>query len=84
MSSNQPRTAAEHASPEPGTEDPATPDPGQQNGYRAQDSCHRSRFGGRRVTAINGNQKVANVTEIGRGMGVEVTERDHDEEQGTE
>ena len=29
--------------------------------------------------AINGNQKVARVRENGRGMGVEVTERDHDE-----
>lgn len=29
--------------------------------------------------AINGNQKVARVTESGRGMGVDVTERDHDE-----
>ena len=29
--------------------------------------------------AINGNQKVARVIESGRGMGVEVTERDHDE-----
>ena len=28
---------------------------------------------------ISGNQKVARVTESGRGMGVEVTERDHDE-----
>ena len=28
--------------------------------------------------AINGNRKAANGTEIGRGMGVEVTERDDD------
>ena len=30
---------------------------------------------------VNGNQKVANVTEIRRGMGVEVTERDRDEDR---
>ena len=31
------------------------------------------------VTAINGNQKAANVTKIRCRMGVEVTERDRDE-----
>ena len=30
--------------------------------------------------AINGNRQAANVTEIGRGMGVEVTQRDDDED----
>ena len=34
------------------------------------------------VTATNGNQEAGSVTEIGRGIGVEVTERDHDDGQG--
>ena len=33
------------------------------------------------VTAINGNQEAANVTEIRYGMRVEVTERDRDEDR---
>ena len=33
------------------------------------------------VMAINGNQNVVRVRESGRGMGVEVTERDHDDDR---
>ena len=33
------------------------------------------------VTSINDNRRVVNVTEIGRGMGVEVTERDRNDDR---
>ena len=33
------------------------------------------------VTATNGNQEAENMTEIGRGIGVEVAERDHDDDR---
>ena len=38
-------------------------------------------IGKRPVTVINGNQPAANVTEIRYGMGVEVTDRDRDEDR---
>ena len=54
-----------------------------QGGRTDVESKTRARIqvGRAAATEINGNQKAANVTEIRCGMGVEVTERDHDEDR---
>jgi hypothetical protein len=70
--------AAEQTRPEPwGTV--GARDTGSRARCRRQDSCHICRSGGRWLWRSTGIGRWTNVTEIGRGTGVAVTERGHDE-----
>ncbi len=75
-----PGTATEHPAPNRDRRS-SPPDPGRPTAARR---VPRIQIGQVSVTATNGNQEAESVTETGRRIGVEVTERDHDDdgEQG--